>query len=239
MRRPAAAYACLHLVVLLSAASPVLAADERLPSPAGDGWKPLEFPKISQHTVYSVVQADDSTAFKAEADCSASAMYVPAAAIDLTATPVLRWRWKLERGIEVADERAKAGDDFAARVYVMFRFDPTQASWLQRATHALGRRLYGDIVPGNAVNYVWSSRAAVGSSWKSPYTDASQMIVKRTGAADGWIESEADIAADYRASFGHKPPPMLSVAVMSDTDNTCQTAVAYFADFRFTARTEP
>jgi hypothetical protein len=65
------------------------------------------------------------------------------------------------------------------------------------------------------------------------------MIVAQTGGGDGWIESYANIAADYRAGFGHEPTELLSVAVMSDADNTCQKAVAYFADFRFTAVGDP
>lgn len=218
----------LLLLANVAAAAPI-----QLPLPGDSAWEPLEFPKISKHTRYNVEMIDGSPAYVARADCSASAMYVPTESVDLLKTPVLRWRWKLEKGIDVADERAKAGDDFAARVYVMFRFDPEQASLWQRAQHALGTALYGDIVPGNAINYVWASRAPIGASWKSPYTSASQMIVKESSERDGWVEEEANLEADYVAAFGHAPPPLLAVAVMSDADNTCQKAKAYFMEFQF------
>jgi hypothetical protein len=222
----------LSVLLPLSAAAvaPIL-----LPPPGNSAWKALEFPKIPKHTEYRVEDIEGSPAFMARADCSASAMYVPAESIDLDKTPVLHWRWKVEEGIDVGDERARAGDDFAARVYVMFRFDPRQASLWERAQHALGTALYGDLVPGNAINYVWASRAAVGSSWKSPYTGASQMIVKRSGVADGWAEEAADLRADYAAAFGQAPPPLLALAVMSDADNTCQKSKAYFMEFQFSA----
>lgn len=236
MSRLATARSCLHVVAVLATASAAFATEARLPSPASAAWRSIEFPTIAEHTVYEVVQADGIAAFKAQADCSASGMVVSAESIDLDATPVLRWRWRVEKGVDAADERTKAGDDFAARVYVMFHFDDANASWLQRLTRAVTRQVYGDVIPGNAINYVWSSSAAVGQGWKSPYTEASQIIVKGTGESGGWVESRADVVADYRAAFGHEPTALLSVGVMSDADNTCRKAVAYFADFRFTPR---
>ena len=36
-----------------------------------------------------------------------------------------------------------------------------------------------------------------------------------------------DILADYRQAFGHDPPPVARLAVMSDTDNAGGVAAAY------------
>lgn len=225
--------------VCLAVMAGTAAAETPLPEPGSAAWRSLRFPKIPGHTKYEVVEIDGTTAFKAIASCSASAMYVPAQSIDLSSTPVLRWRWKVEDGIDVGDERSQAGDDFAARVYVMFEFDRDNASLWQRAKHAVVQRIYGETVPGNTLNYVWSSRAEVGTRWESPYTDAAHLIVKRSGAGSGWVEEQADIVADYRSAFASEPTPMLSVAIMSDTDNTCQDAIAYFADVRLTAPGRP
>lgn len=209
-----------------------------LPAPGDPAWRSLGFPGIRQHTHYEVEIAGGTAAFVARSRCSASAMYVPAETIDVRVTPRLRWRWKLTAGIDVADEKTRAGDDFAARVYVMFRFEPARASAWKRLQHALARRLYGEVIPGNTINYVWASRAAPGERWRSPYTPLAEVIVKRSGPRAGWVEEEVDLEADHIAAFGHRPPPLLSVAVMSDTDNTCQRAEASFADFRFVGRAE-
>jgi hypothetical protein len=211
------------------------AAETPLPEPGSAAWRSLGFPKMPGHTKYEVVEIDGTTAFNAIATCSASAMYVPAQAIDLSSTPVRRWRWKVEDGIDVGDERSKTGDDFAARVYVMFAFDCDNASLWERAKHAVAQRVYGETVPGNSLSYVWSSRAEVGSRWESPYTVATHVLVKPSGAGSGWVEEQADVVADYRGAFASEPTPLLSVAIMSDTDNTCQDAIAYFADLRLTA----
>jgi hypothetical protein len=39
--------------------------------------------------------------------------------------------------------------------------------------------------------------------------------------------------ADYRAAFGEDPPPINGVAIMTDTDNTGESATAYYGDIVF------
>ena len=223
-------------VLALALVAPVWAAEVVLSAPGTDGWKALNFPKIERHTLYTPVHVDDLDAVRAQSDCAASALYLPAEHIDLTQTPRLHWRWKIERGLQIADERAKTGDDFAARVYVVFRFDPAHASLWERVQHALGTRIYGDVIPGNTINYVWSSHQPKGARWTSPYTASSNLVSLGEGPLPQWTEEVVDLAADYTAFFDHELPPLLAVAVMTDSDNTCQRATAYYADFRFVSR---
>jgi len=224
------------LLVLLAGfvcATAASAAEVVLSSPATDVWRTLDFPKISQHTNYAVVHDDGVEAFKAEANCSASARYLPLSHIDLTQTPRLRWRWKVEHPLRPTDERVKTGDDFAARVYVLFQFDPQHATVWQKVRHHLAATRYGDLAPGNVITYVWSSREPAGARWESPYAAGSQLISLGSGALPEWTEETVDVAADYSAAFGHAPPPVDAIAVMTDTDNTCQRTTAYYAAFRF------
>jgi len=207
-------------------------AEEVLLSPPGtEAWRPLSFQNIKRQTKYRPVAMDGRPAIRAEAICSASALYLPVE-VDLSRTPRLRWRWKVERGLVVHDERVKAGDDFAARVYVMFRFDRTHAGVWARFRHDVSQRIYGNEIPGNAINYVWSSREPAGAMWDSPYASASKMISRGAGPLPDWKTEEVDIVADYLAAFGEPPPPVLGLALMSDTDNSCQRTTAYFADFQ-------
>ncbi|MBM3535796.1 MAG: DUF3047 domain-containing protein, partial [Alphaproteobacteria bacterium] len=62
-----------------------------------------------------------------------------------------------------------------------------------------------------------------------------RMLVLRSGAADAgrWVEERRDVAADFRAAFGHAPLRLTGLALASDTDNTGEEARAGFADFRF------
>jgi len=226
----------LVLVGIALGSIPALAAEVLLSPPGTDGWKPLEFPKIPKHTTYTVVRDGDTQAVKAVSDCAASALYLPVTDVDLARTPRLQWRWKVEQPLAVADERVKKGDDFAARAYVMFRFDPDRASLWQRLQHAIGTRLYGQVIPGGAINYVWSSREARGAKWDNPFASTAKMVSLGSGLLPQWTTEVVDVAEDYRDLFGHEPPPVLAVALMTDTDNSCQQAVAYYADFRFLSR---
>jgi hypothetical protein len=221
---------------LLLIAAPAVAAEVILAAPGTDGWRALEFSSIARHTRYEVTTSDGVVGVKAISNCSASALYLPTDTVDLKATPRLRWRWKIEKGIDVADERLKAGDDFAVRVYVMFQFDPAHASLWERARHALGTQLYGDLVPGHALNYVWSTHEPTGAAWDNPFSSASKMVSLGRGPLPEWTDAVVDVAGDYVKFFGHATPPVLAVALMTDSDNSCQSAIAEYADFRFVGR---
>lgn len=224
------------LVMSIVSATVASAVEVILSTPGTDGWRSLEFPKVKRLTAYSVVREDGTAALKAQSDCSASAIYLPLESVDLNTTPRLHWRWKIERGLQVSDEQVKSGDDFAARVYVMFRFDPEHASLWDRARHSVATKLYGDIVPGDVISYVWTSHQSKGSAWNSPYESRSKLVSLGSGLLLPWTGETVDVAADYVTFFGHQPPPLLALAVMTDSDNTCQQAVAYYADFRFVSR---
>jgi hypothetical protein len=231
--------------LLIGFAAPASRAETAVPlaEPGSGAWKPLGFPKIERHTVYDVVRpggdrAGDPSlpraAFRARSECSASGLVLSLDDIDLRRTPRLAWRWKIERGLDIADERSKAGDDFAARVYVMFRFDKAAASLWERLRHRLARAIYGDEIPGRALNYVWASRAPPGSDWPNPYSAEAHMLVLRSGStgAGEWQRELVDLLADHRRLLGEPRTPALSLALMSDSDNTCARTTAYFADFR-------
>jgi hypothetical protein len=226
----------LPLLAILS--TPALAQGEAkmitLAEPGSEQWQPLHFPKIERHTRYQVVEIEGRPVFRAHAECSASGMVLPLQGVDLRHTPRLAWSWKIERGLEIADERAKEGDDFAARVYVLFRFDAERASLWSRLQRRVAATLYGEELPGKAINYVWSSRARPGESWTNPYSQDALMVARRSGAAGEWRSEVVDLVADHGRLLGDPLMPPLALAVMSDADNTCGEATAYFGDFRLT-----
>jgi hypothetical protein len=69
-----------------------------------------------------------------------------------------------------------------------------------------------------------------------PYTSSSKLVSLGNGPLPAWTDETVDVAADYVSFFRHQPPPLLGIAVMTDTDNSCQQAIAYYADFRFVSR---
>jgi hypothetical protein len=225
--------ATVALAAGLAAAGPTGADPVALTAPGTGAWQPLAFRSVSRETTYTAVSIDGIAAVRADSDCAASALWLALDGIDLARTPRLAWRWRVEGGLDVSDERVASGDDFAARVYVLFRLDAARASMAERWRHRLGRVLYRREPPGSALNLVWAAHSEIGAHWSNPYADTAKMLVVATGPGSGWRQEEVNLKARYEALFGSAPPPLLGLAVMSDTDNTCQKATAWFADFRF------
>ncbi|UCE86105.1 MAG: DUF3047 domain-containing protein [Deltaproteobacteria bacterium] len=207
----------------------------RLPDPGTGAWQPLPLRGVERETRYTPVRVDGIRAVRAESDCSASGLTLPLGDIDLQATPRLRWRWRVDHAPQTVDPRVKEGDDFAARVYVLFPFVAARASVWERLRYRAGVTLFGENLPGGALNYVWTRREPAGTRWDNPFTRQSKMISAGAGPLAQWQWVDVDVAEDHRSLFGSEPPAPVALALMSDSDNSCQRAEALFADFRFAA----
>ncbi|MBI4487581.1 MAG: DUF3047 domain-containing protein [Deltaproteobacteria bacterium] len=198
------------------------------------GWKPLTFPKISRHTTYKVEGEAGRFWVKAESDASASAL-VREVQIDPRVYPILRWRWKVENIIQKGDERKKEGDDYAARIYVNFLYDPQKASLWERTRYGLWYAIYGSYPPKAALNYIWANKLPQGKVIDNAYTSRAKMVAIETGSEKigAWVREERNIYRDYIGFFGEEPPQVIGVAIMTDTDNTGEKAVAYYGEISF------
>lgn len=233
-RRVVASVAMLGSLALSTQAN-AADGDRTLPPPGDARWQPLALPRVDRKTRYTTVQIEGVDVVRADADCSASALLHRTPDLDLAAMPWLRWRWRVDvEDSGGADPRTKPGDDFAARVYVLFRFDAANASIAERMRHALGQSLFATDLPGDAINYVFTSRAAAGDTWNNPFTKESKMVSMGSPTTGHFIDLAANVLDDYRELFGRPPPPVVGVALMSDADQRCGRSTAWFGDFRFT-----
>ncbi len=204
-----------------------------LSTPGSDDWRPLVFRGIANQTRYTLESFEGMEVAKAESNCGASGLVLRLDAIRIEQTPLLSWRWRVDRGLDLLEEQTKAEDDFAARVYIMFELDKNRASTLQKLRHRLARLIYGKTVPGSALNFVWTSRLPTGTVWDNPFESSAKMIALAQGANEGWRTETVDVVARYREHFHSPVPPPLGLAIMSDSDNSCQRTEARFADFKF------
>lgn len=198
-----------------------------------DGWKPLTFPKVPKHTTYTLVQDGSAVVVKAVSNASASGL-TKKVRIDPREYPIVRWRWKVDNLLKAADVTTKAGDDYPARLYITFEYDPDKVGFGKKAKYKAGRLIFGDI-PIAAINYIWDAKAPQGIFFDNAYTDFARMVVLRSGlqGVGTWMEEERNIYEDYRKAFDGEPPMINGVAIMTDTDNTKESAVAYFGDIVF------
>ena len=212
----------------LVAAAPLAAAAGSHRWPAG--WQEVHFGGDGA-TTYRVVELDGEAALCAESRNHATAL-VRRLSFDAETHPVLRFRLRVEDVVPGADGRTKQGDDFAARIFVNFEFDREAEGFVSRLAHAASERMKGRELPGRALNYVWGTATPAGTQMPSPYTDRVSVVVVASGKPRQpvWRSFERDIVADFIAAFGHSPPPVHSVGVMSDSDNTRTRASACFGE---------
>ena len=231
------------LLALCAAASLALAEDALrltwVPGPTGGpaNWDPLTFPKVSRHTQYRLVPEADGYAVEARAQASASGL-IHRLRLEPLTRPLLRWRWKVEALVPGSDVTRKRGDDYPARLYVTFAYDAQRAGLGQRLRYETARLIYGEYPPHAGLNYVWDSKAPVGSMFPNAYTDRVRMIVVQSGTAHlgEWLAYERDIVQDYRATFGADPPTISGIAIMTDADDTGESAHAWYGEISLHAR---
>jgi Protein of unknown function (DUF3047) len=204
-------------LLLLALSAPAALAQAGLFSATGlDGWTERTF-EGKQPTRYRLIR--DSGVQVLQADCQASASgWIRKQKIDLERTPVLRWRWKVERVYPDVREREKKGDDFPARVYVVLG----SGQMLSRT---------------RTLVYVWASTEPQGRDWPSAYTRQAHMVALRSGAsgAGQWHEERRNVRADFKRYFGIDIAAADGVAVMTDCDDAGGSMRAWYGDVRFGA----
>lgn len=170
------------------------------------GWREKKF---AGRTTYTSSVEDGILCLKATSTAAASALIYE---IKFSAEeyPLLIWKWKIKNIIAGGDARKKEGDDYAARVYVIF---PSTLFWKTRA-----------------INYIWANRLPKGSALPNPFVKNAIMVAVESGAAAAgtWKQEKRNIREDYRQYFGGEPPGIGGIAVMTDTDNTGQSATAWY-----------
>ncbi len=204
------------------------------------GWRSMSFPNISRQTEYHLIHEGNRPVIRAESHQSASGIYRP---LDLNPQEytTLSWCWKIDHVLTKGDESKKGSDDYAARVYVTFKFDPSHATFWERAKFKGMKLIYGEYPPKGTLVYVWAGHIPAGKEFSNPYTDRAKMVVVESGheKAMQWVCEERNLYEDYKRLFEDTPPALSGIAVMTDTDNTGDEATAYYADLTLHGTDKP
>ncbi|MCK8515616.1 DUF3047 domain-containing protein [Methylonatrum kenyense] len=167
-------------------------------------------------TRYELVDLDGRTAIHAVCDQASASGLFYREDIDLRETPVMEWRWRVDNTFDDIDETTRAGDDYPARIYVVDEHRVLR--WRTRA-----------------LNYVWSSTQEAGSDWENAYASQARMVASRgpEHAGDGWQIERRHIRDDFERLHGRSPERINAIAIMTDCDDTGQTAEAWYGGIRF------
>lgn len=207
-----------HVLAALLAGAPLAGpqSDTVFYAGFGPGWKDRwHLERLDARvTAFNIEEEDGDAILRADSDAAAAALWQP---LDVEARGLsFAWRWRIEAALaDNQRERERAGDDYAARVFIIFDGAPFSPD-------------------ARALCYVWASSQEPGSVYPNPYVSEVMTMVLRSGddRAGAWVTEERDVAADYELAFGEPPGRVSGVAVMADTDDTGLRATAWFDDIR-------
>jgi len=181
------------------------------------GWSVESFAGMTE---YTLTRDNDIPCLKAVSRRAASGL-VYRINIDPQLYPVISWSWKIDRVLAKGDARTKAGDDYAARLYVIF---PSVLFWRTKV-----------------LNYVWANQLPRGAAMPNAFTGNAMMVAVESGngKAGQWVHEQRNILEDYQKYFGSSPGKVGAIAIMTDTDNTGEEAAACYGPIRLQSTLKP
>lgn len=195
------------------------------------GWQALNFNSIESTTAYFLTNTHGINSVQAVSHASASA-YFKKVDISPHDYPIIKWQWRITNIINKGDVTRKDGDDYPARIYISFDYDPERLSGMERVKYKLYRLVHDKAPPLAVINYIWGNKTPVGTNINNAYSDRVKMFVIQSGNNNvgKWITEKRNVLEDYRRAFGEEPGNITGIAIMTDTDNTGESATAWYGD---------
>lgn len=208
----------------------------RAGAPLPSHWRGWGLKAGKRSTVYSLVNGSDGTVLLAQAEQAGTGLY-RRVRVDPGHQSILEWSWRVDALMPGADERVAAREDSVARLVVSFHGDRDRLDFQQRSLLRLAQVFAGEPLPYAMLIYVWSSRVPVESALPSPQIERIRMIVVESGPArlGQWLHYRRNVLEDYRRAFGEDPGDIVAVGVLTDSDNTQQSARALYGDITLRA----
>lgn len=189
-----------------------------------ENWEPLYFEKIKEHSTYEI----NDSVLVAKSNASASGIKFKKS-YDIFKYPKLSFKWKVNNVYKKGDATTKSGDDYPIRIYVMFEYDPKKAGFFEQIKYDLAKSIYGEYPPHSTINFIWSNKIQKQKIITSSYTNKAKMIIldSSTSKLNKWQEHTVDVLEYYKQAFGENPPNKVTLAIMTDSDNTKESSLSY------------
>ncbi len=234
-------FAISMLLCLFGCASVAPVGEPTAGQPTGNswtngGWQHLRFPGKAA-TEFSDTRQDGRNAMTATAVSSASMLRqkVYVATDDLGS---VKFSWKVPKLIAQADLALRDQADTPVRIVLAFEGDRSKFSSKDAMLSELSHALTGEPLPYATLMYVWCNTRAPGTVIVSPRSDRIRKLVVESGGSNlnRWLNYERDIRADFEQAFGEAPGVLLGIGIMTDTDNTRTSTLAWYGQPELVAR---
>lgn len=201
-------------------------------------WKFASLPN-KVPTKFAIVDLGGARVLKVEAEESYGNL-VHGLHVQVGERSTLAWRWRVDKLIDEADVKTRAGDDSPAKLCVFFAFDAARLSLGERTKLAIAHSTTGQDVPTETLCYVWDNKLPIDTGLPNAFTKRIRFIVLQSGTAKlaQWVPQRRNLVADYLRMFADeaegKVPEVVGVAISADADNTKGHGLAYFGDVTLT-----
>jgi len=213
-------------MALLAAACLPLIAKEPVPfgnpETFSSTWESVGTVPLAEKTVYTLVENPDRPGqWKMVVTTNSSnGMIASGPKIDLKATPIMRWRWRVVKPLDVAPGDNEEDD---------------------QAIHlSIGD---GDRISERGIGYRWEVNTEIGKSELKRY-NLGQMqlgtftLRNRTTAPGVWVTEERNVLADYRAFFKDEIKSEFAILIGGNTQHLEQESVAEIDFIEFLSEEE-
>lgn len=193
-----------------------------------DGWHGVSLPGKAP-TRYAADTKDGRPAIAARADRSAS-LWRRHVDVLPEKLGMVDFSWWVQGPVPGADLGDAEREDAPARVLFAFDGDHGRLTPRNRMLFDLAQLMTGERPPFATLMYVYGNASQPGTVLIGNRTDRIRKIVVDAGEASSmqWRMHRRDLVADFRHAFGEAPGRLISIAVMTDTDNTGGQASAWY-----------
>lgn len=201
----------------------LLAGGTLWPGRAAAAWREVRFPRHAPNR-FTV----DGDLVRVSSNSSVSVLWRDVA-VDLAATPLLAWRWRVDLAPPATDLARRGGDDRALALYATFAGDPATETLATRLRRAMLQPFVEGTMPGRVLTFIWGGDGGTAGWFVNPYlTESGRLRVLRgPGAPLGvWLDEMVDLRAEHVAAFGEPAGALLQLGVSADTDDTRTRAEA-------------
>jgi len=195
------------------------------------GWKQFQLSSTKKNTEYTLASDDGVVVLKAVAHGAASAMEFKTT-FDPHKFPMISFRWKVAQGIPSANNADVNKEDSPVRVMVGFDGDASKLGLKEKFASSLAQTASGQPLPYATLMYIWGNKVAPDSITVSGRTSRIRMLAldvddKNVGK---WQSHTRNMVEDFKRAFNEEPGNVISIQLLTDTDNTNEDAMAFYGD---------
>ena len=185
-------------------------------------------------TQFDVVGLDGANVLRIRSDKSWGSLVHP---LNEAVKPssVLRWKWRLDQPLALADIRAKATEDSPLKVCLSFDMPADNIPSGERGLFKFAQFFTKEKIPTATLCYIWGHKEAIGYEQASLFTARVRFIViaNESTPTRTWQTKERNIYSDFLKAFGQEAstvPALSAILVGADADNTKGAGLGYLGD---------